>query len=83
MATQEGEMKVTPRQRQMWSLLSRGWDNEQIAATLVLSKNAVANTISRLYERLDLDGGPPSAMRVRAALLYLGHPRRWEVADDA
>ena len=52
---------LSVREHQVLSLLSDGYDNAQIAARLYLSQSTVKNTVSKLFDKLDIDN------RVQAA----------------
>jgi DNA-binding NarL/FixJ family response regulator len=47
-------------------VLARGWCNQRIAAHLCLQEKTVRNTLSNIYEKLDLQD------RMEAALYYWG-----------
>lgn len=48
------EMHFTDRERDMLRLVSQGYDNKEIAASLYLAEGTVRNQISRLLEKLQL-----------------------------
>ena len=43
---------LTEREQQLLAMISRGWDNEHIAAELDLAEQTVRNYVSRLYHKL-------------------------------
>jgi len=47
-----GEPSLTNRERQILSLMGRGWDNAQIATELCLAEQTIRNYISRIYTKL-------------------------------
>ncbi len=50
------EMHFTERERDILRLVSQGYDNKEIAATLYLAEGTVRNRISGLLEKLQLKG---------------------------
>lgn len=63
--------RLTPREREVLSLIAEGLNNSTIAETLVLSEKAVANHINSIFSKLDLGGEPQAHRRVKAVLLWL------------
>ena len=45
---------LTVRERQLLSMIARGWSNTDIAAELQLAEQTVRNYVSRLYAKLDV-----------------------------
>jgi DNA-binding NarL/FixJ family response regulator len=65
---------LTPREREVLSLMAQGLSNVAIASTLVVSGGAVEKHISSIFTKLGL---PPSEMehrRVLAVLRYIDEP---------
>ncbi|MDJ0767847.1 MAG: response regulator transcription factor [Ilumatobacter sp.] len=63
--------RLTPREREVLSLIAEGLNNAAIAGELVLSEKAVANHINSIFSKLDLGGEPQAHRRVKAVLLWL------------
>lgn len=54
---------LTPRQREVLTLVARGLDNDEIAQRLVIAPKTVRNHVTRIYGKLGVDS------RVEAAIL--------------
>ncbi|GEM44679.1 DNA-binding response regulator [Deinococcus cellulosilyticus NBRC 106333 = KACC 11606] len=62
---------LTPRQAELWGLITQGYTNAAIAGHLGLSQKWIDNAVSGLYVALGLDSGQSRVNpRVAAALLY-------------
>jgi DNA-binding NarL/FixJ family response regulator len=48
------QLKLTPRERELLTLLAQGWGNTRIASELELAEQTVRNYTSTLYEKLDV-----------------------------
>jgi DNA-binding NarL/FixJ family response regulator len=46
--------RLSPRERQVLSLLSRGWDNPRIAQELFISQHTVRTHIQNILEKLGM-----------------------------
>ena len=46
---------LTPREKEVLSLLARGYNNNEIAACLHISKHTVKNHVSNIYHKLEMD----------------------------
>ena len=66
--------ELTPREREVLELMSRGKTNKDIAAELVLSAAAVAKHVSNIFTKLRLDPSEDNR-RVKAILEYLSAHR--------
>lgn len=65
--------RLTPRQREVLSLIARGFSNAGIATELNLARKTVENYINEIYGSLGTDtGGDQIQPRVRAVLMFLG-----------
>ncbi|MER0091949.1 response regulator transcription factor [Corynebacterium sp. KPL2838] len=62
--------ELSPREREVLELMSRGQSNKDIAAELVLSNAAVAKHVSNIFTKLRLDPSEDNR-RVKAILQYL------------
>ena len=58
---------LTPREKEVLSLLARGYNNNEIAACLHISKHTVKNHVSNIYHKLEMDD------RTQIALLAVRH----------
>ncbi len=58
---------LTPREKEVLSLLARGYNNNEIAACLHISKHTVKNHVSNIYHKLEMDD------RTQLALLAVRH----------
>lgn len=66
--------ELTPREREVLELMSRGKSNKDIATDLVLSSAAVAKHVSNIFTKLRLDPSEDNR-RVKAILEYLSAHR--------
>ena len=64
--------ELTPREREVLSLMARGMSNRAIAEELTLTKRAVEKHIGSIFQKLELDDEEVVSRRVTAVLLYLG-----------
>ncbi|WP_111767515.1 response regulator [Nakamurella deserti] len=63
--------RLTPRQRQVLTLVAEGRSNSSIAAALVVTEKAVVQHTSRIYDALGLSVDDEGHRRVLAVLKYL------------
>ncbi|MDW3221190.1 MAG: response regulator transcription factor [Acidimicrobiales bacterium] len=63
--------ELSPREREVLSLIAEGDNNASIAARLVLSEGAVAKHINAIFSKLQLSEEPAVHRRVKAVLLWL------------
>jgi DNA-binding CsgD family transcriptional regulator len=49
-----GRERLTPRQREITSLVARGYTNQQISTELVISRGTVGNHVEQILRRLEL-----------------------------
>lgn len=64
--------RVTPRQREILSLVAQGYTNAAIAEELVLATKTVEKQLNLLYQELGVDRGSSALHpRVKAVLMYL------------
>ncbi len=63
--------RLTPREREVLSLMAEGRSNAAIAAGLVVTEKAVAKHINAIFTKLDLPVAEDDHRRVRAVLTYL------------
>jgi DNA-binding NarL/FixJ family response regulator len=70
-AQRAGLAALTPRERQVLSLMAEGRSNSGIAAALVLTEGAVEKHIASIFAKLALDSVPEDNRRVLAVLRYL------------
>jgi DNA-binding NarL/FixJ family response regulator len=66
-----GVEKLTPREREILSMIAEGRSNTSIAETLDITKRAVERHINAIFLKLDLGEASDVNRRVKAALLYL------------
>jgi DNA-binding NarL/FixJ family response regulator len=59
--------ELTEREREILSLISRGYTNSQIAASLVLSPKTVRNHISNIFGKLQVADRTQAVIRAREA----------------
>ncbi|MFI0718511.1 response regulator [Streptomyces sp. NPDC021224] len=63
--------RLTPREREVLSLMAQGRSNAGVAAALVVTENAVSKHINSIFAKLDLPTAPDDNRRVLAVLEYL------------
>jgi DNA-binding NarL/FixJ family response regulator len=63
--------RLTPRERDILSLLAEGRSNAAVAEGLVLSERAVEKHINSIFAKLDLPEARDAHRRVKAVLLFL------------
>jgi DNA-binding NarL/FixJ family response regulator len=63
--------RLTPREREVLTLMADGLSNTGIAERLVISGGAVEKHISNVFMKLDLEPGEAAHRRVLAVLTYL------------
>ncbi|MDP8961301.1 MAG: helix-turn-helix transcriptional regulator [Actinomycetota bacterium] len=63
--------RLTPRQREVLSLLAQGLSNAAIAESLVITEKSVVEHVSKVYEVLQLPQTGNEHRRVLAVLRYL------------
>jgi DNA-binding NarL/FixJ family response regulator len=63
--------RLTPREREVLSLLAEGRSNAAVAEGLVLSERAVEKHINSIFAKLDLPEARDAHRRVKAVLLFL------------
>ena len=63
--------RLTPREREVLSLLAEGRSNAAVAKGLVLSERAVEKHINSIFAKLDLPEARDAHRRVKAVLLFL------------
>jgi DNA-binding NarL/FixJ family response regulator len=66
---------LTPREREVLSLMACGKSNSAIADDLTLTKRAVEKHIGSIFTKLMLDDEEIVSRRVAAVLVYLESPR--------
>ncbi|MGW7548036.1 response regulator transcription factor [Streptomyces sp. NPDC054770] len=64
---------LTPREREVLSLMAEGHDNATIAGTLVVTERAVHKHIGNVFLKLGLPPSDSGHRRVLAVLAYLAH----------
>ncbi|MCP2169101.1 response regulator transcription factor [Goodfellowiella coeruleoviolacea] len=68
-----GITALTPREREVLSLVAQGLSNSAICAELVLAPPSVEKHITNIFTKLDLPPADDTHRRVRAVLAYLNH----------
>jgi DNA-binding NarL/FixJ family response regulator len=72
-AAAEGPLgRLSPREREVLSLMAEGRSNAAIAARLVVTERAVAKHTAAIFTKLDLQQSDDDNRRVLAVLAYLG-----------
>ncbi len=64
--------RLTPRERQVLSLMAQGYSNAAIARRLVLTERSISKHIGSIFTKLDLLPDDDAHRRVLAVLAYLG-----------
>ena len=62
---------LSPREREVLSLLAEGLSNKGIAERLYVTARTVEAHVTQIFLKLELDGSPSSHRRVLAVLAYL------------
>jgi DNA-binding NarL/FixJ family response regulator len=62
---------LTPREREVLTLMAEGRSNQGIADTLVITLRAVEKYVSSIFDKLGLPSSRSESRRVLAVLLYL------------
>jgi DNA-binding NarL/FixJ family response regulator len=62
---------LTPREREVLSLMARGMSNRAIAEELTLTKRAVEKQVSAIFAKLELPAGEDDDRRTLAVLAYV------------
>jgi pimeloyl-ACP methyl ester carboxylesterase len=65
--TARPHLALTPRERALAELLAKGLDNLQISASLGITEKTVRNAVSRLYEKLGVEGRAAAIVLLRDA----------------
>jgi DNA-binding NarL/FixJ family response regulator len=73
--TEPGMGDLTPREREVLSLMAEGLTNAGIAGRLVLTERTVESHVRNVFFKLDLTGAEDGHRRVLAVLSYLSPPR--------
>jgi DNA-binding NarL/FixJ family response regulator len=63
--------ELTPREREVLSLMAQGRSNKGIAEILVVTVAAVERHVTSIFGKLDLPAGGEDHRRVLAVLAYL------------
>jgi DNA-binding NarL/FixJ family response regulator len=63
--------ELTPREREVLSLMARGMSNRAIAEELTLTKRAVEKHIGSIFQKLELEDEEIVSRRVAAVLMFL------------
>jgi DNA-binding NarL/FixJ family response regulator len=63
--------RLTPREREVLSLMAEGRSNAAIAAALVVSEKAISKHIANIFLKLDLPPSDDDNRRVMAVLAFL------------
>ena len=63
--------ELTPREREVLSLMAEGLSNSAIAAQLVVTERAVEKHVTNIFAKLDFGSEPDHHRRVRAVLTFV------------
>jgi len=63
--------ELTPREREVLTLMAEGRTNQAIAEELVVTERAVEKHVTSIFSKLDLTSSPHDHRRVLAVLAYL------------
>ncbi|WP_349816960.1 response regulator transcription factor [Frankia sp. Cppng1_Ct_nod] len=66
---------LTPREREVLSLIAQGKSNAAVAAAIFLTERAVEKHINTLFAKLGLTAEPDVNRRVKAVLIHLAEQR--------
>jgi DNA-binding NarL/FixJ family response regulator len=76
--------ELTPREREVLSLMARGMSNRAIAEELTLTKRAVEKHIGSIFQKLELEDEEVVSRRVAAVLMFLtGTPADTSIESGA
>lgn len=64
--------ELTPRELEILELMSKGFDNEEIAEKLIIGINTIKTHLAHIFIKMGVKKAPASVQRVRAVLMYLG-----------
>jgi DNA-binding NarL/FixJ family response regulator len=67
----DGLQELTPREREVLSLMAEGWSNHAIAAKLVITLRSAEKHVSSIFSKLGLPATGHEHRRVLAVLRYL------------
>ena len=67
----DGLDRLTPRERQVLSLMAEGRSNTAIATSMVVTERAVEKHVTNIFTKLDLPRSDADHRRVLAVLRYL------------
>ena len=71
------EPEITPREREILTLVTRGNANKEIAATLGISEDTVKQHVSRILVKLKVnDRAQATAEAIRRGLVSVDEPHR-------
>jgi DNA-binding NarL/FixJ family response regulator len=68
--------ELTPREREVLSLLAAGRSNRGVAAALVVTEDSVEKHVRSIFRKLDIPVGATDHRRVLAVLAYLDSAKR-------
>ena len=63
--------ELTPREREVLSLMAEGLSNSAIAAQLVVTERAVEKHVTNIFAKLDFGSEPDHHRRVLAVLTFV------------
>ena len=68
----QGLAELTPREREVLSLMAEGWSNHAIAEKLVITLRSAEKHVSSIFSKLGLPDSGSEHRRVLAAIRFLG-----------